>query len=235
MPQLLVSVRSAHEARQAVAGGASIIDVKEPSRGSLGRADLSVWREVRAAVSDAVPVSVALGELSEWLDPGVTSPPPSAWLGISYRKLGLAHSSADWRTDWSELRASLDEPDGPPWIAVAYADWQIAGAPDPDSVLEAALESSTIVGVLVDTWDKRHPSRFRSRVAFLDEADQAERTRDSPSPGASVWNRFRASYRWNLISSPCEARRVSVTIVKRRSTPVGLPSSQEPFDHIRRR
>ena len=41
-PQLLVSVRSAGEAVDALAGGCQILDVKDPSRGSLGRADDSV-------------------------------------------------------------------------------------------------------------------------------------------------------------------------------------------------
>ncbi|MGC1717590.1 MAG: (5-formylfuran-3-yl)methyl phosphate synthase, partial [Isosphaeraceae bacterium] len=44
--QLLVSVRSADEARTALARGASIIDIKEPDHGSLGLAPWSVWRDV---------------------------------------------------------------------------------------------------------------------------------------------------------------------------------------------
>ena len=39
LPALLVSVRDAAEAGNAVAGGAALIDVKEPARGALGRAD----------------------------------------------------------------------------------------------------------------------------------------------------------------------------------------------------
>ncbi|MBY0228781.1 MAG: (5-formylfuran-3-yl)methyl phosphate synthase, partial [Gemmataceae bacterium] len=37
MPGLIVSVRSADEARIALENGADLIDVKEPSRGALGR------------------------------------------------------------------------------------------------------------------------------------------------------------------------------------------------------
>ncbi|MGI9178650.1 MAG: (5-formylfuran-3-yl)methyl phosphate synthase, partial [Pirellulales bacterium] len=36
---LLVSVRSVEEAIEAVEGTAAIVDIKEPSRGPLGRAD----------------------------------------------------------------------------------------------------------------------------------------------------------------------------------------------------
>ena len=37
-----------------------------------------------------VPVSVALGELTDWLGPHSPVPPEGAWQGISFRKLGLA-------------------------------------------------------------------------------------------------------------------------------------------------
>jgi (5-formylfuran-3-yl)methyl phosphate synthase len=47
-PKLLVSVRNAHEARDALAGGCDILDVKEPANGSLGMADVGVIREVVA-------------------------------------------------------------------------------------------------------------------------------------------------------------------------------------------
>jgi uncharacterized protein (UPF0264 family) len=162
LPQLLVSVRSAHEARIAAAAGASVIDVKEPLRGPLGRADQAVWREVREAVPADVPVSVALGELSEWLAPNPPVLPPGTWDGLSYRKLGLAGAGPDWRSQWRDLRSRLEEPNVPAWIAVAYADWRHTGAPDPDSVLEEALESPEIAGVLVDTWDKRRRPSFDS-------------------------------------------------------------------------
>jgi uncharacterized protein (UPF0264 family) len=58
--QLLVSVRSADEARTALAGGASIIDVKEPDHGSPGQAPWSVWRDVHTVVSTAAPISSEL-------------------------------------------------------------------------------------------------------------------------------------------------------------------------------
>jgi (5-formylfuran-3-yl)methyl phosphate synthase len=150
----------------ALAGGASILDVKEPDHGSLGRAPFPIWRDVSAAIDSAAPISVALGELGEWVDPHSPIVPQDVWHGISYRKLGLARAEGDWRMDWRRLRSRLDERGGPGWIAVVYADWQEARAPAPDVVLDTALESSEIVGVLVDTWDKTHrlkmdPGRHR--------------------------------------------------------------------------
>jgi uncharacterized protein (UPF0264 family) len=150
---LLVSVRSAQEAEAALAGGAAVIDVKEPSRGPLGCADLRVWRAVRGAVPAHVPVSVALGELSDW--PHRQRLPAAGYDGIAFRKLGLARTGQDWRNAWAGLRAA--DPHGPEWIAVAYADYKSAGAPDPEAVLEAAIAAGC-AGILIDSWDKSQPS-----------------------------------------------------------------------------
>ena len=65
---LLVSVRSAAEALVAMAGGADLIDVKEPSRGSLGAVDPEVLSEICDAVGGRLPISAALGELAESVD-----------------------------------------------------------------------------------------------------------------------------------------------------------------------
>jgi uncharacterized protein (UPF0264 family) len=156
--QLLVSVRSAEEALLALRGGASIIDVKEPDQGALGRASCAVWRDVVAAVAAEASVSVALGELEEWL---AGSPPNLSeypWAGISFRKLGLAGARTDWKRSWRGLRTALDEPCSPSWIAVIYADWQAARSPRPAEVVAEAMASAAIIGVLIDTWDKSQPA-----------------------------------------------------------------------------
>lgn len=157
MAHLLVSVRSASEARTAARAGAAIIDVKEPDRGSLGRASPHAWREVRRTLPAGTPLSVALGELTEWIGAETPDVPADAWRGIAFRKLGLARVGDDWRAQWRDLRRRLESGRAPSWIAVAYADWRCAGAPHPDLVLEAAQEDPHIVGVLVDTWDKSLP------------------------------------------------------------------------------
>jgi uncharacterized protein (UPF0264 family) len=155
LASLLVSVRSAAEARAAVAGGAAVVDVKEPGRGPLGRADAAVWAEVRAAVPVETPVSVALGELPEWLGPdGGES--PIRFDGLAFRKLGLARAGPDWAEAWARLRRLWGP--GPPWVAVVYADWRRAGAPSPGRVLDAALDADDCAGVLFDTWDKASAS-----------------------------------------------------------------------------
>ena len=47
--RLLVSVRAAAEVAPALAGGADIIDAKEPARGSLGAVSPTRLREIAAA------------------------------------------------------------------------------------------------------------------------------------------------------------------------------------------
>ena len=61
--RLLVSVRNAEEARAALAGGAEIIDAKEPSRGALGAVDDRRAARDRRAVDGMRPVSAALGDV----------------------------------------------------------------------------------------------------------------------------------------------------------------------------
>jgi uncharacterized protein (UPF0264 family) len=178
--KLLVSVRSVIEAREAVAAGAAIVDIKEPRRGSLGRADDKVWAEVLGAVPHRVPVSVALGELNEWFapDPPAFAPWPPA--SVAFVKLGLSQARPDWRARWRTLRGQIAQVAVPipAWVAVIYTDWQRAGAPSPDEVLSEALEISECRGVLFDTWDKsvdsaidsswtKRADRIRSRGRFL--------------------------------------------------------------------
>ena len=63
--RLLVSVVSGEEARRAVAGGADIIDVKDPGEGALGAPAPRVLSEVVRVVGAGAPVSVALGDLPD--------------------------------------------------------------------------------------------------------------------------------------------------------------------------
>jgi uncharacterized protein (UPF0264 family) len=150
-PLLLISVRTPAEAREALAGGADVIDVKEPTRGPLGPADWTVINEI-AAISDgprAVPLSAALGELAEARRPESAAPLDRLWL----LKLGLAHESShpDWRERFSAATAAFA--DVAPVIPAAYADWQLAGSPPVDAVVDFAVELR-LPFLLIDTYAK---------------------------------------------------------------------------------
>ena len=155
--RLLVSVRSAAEVGPAVAGGADIVDAKEPTTGSLGAVSRRVMREIALGLPAGVPLSIALGEpktvaaleaamaLLHGLSPG-----PSR----AYVKIGLSAAG-----DGAErmLTALVDlasrTPLRPSVVAVAYADYVAAGAPAPEMVARIAAVSGAS-GVLLDTWGK---------------------------------------------------------------------------------
>jgi len=149
MTGLLVSVRDAAEAKIARAGGADIIDVKEPRRGALGPADTEIWSEIQAASGGRAVTSVALGELLH--DP--VEALATRAVGFRFAKIGLAgcHQTCDWVARWT--RAIRQLPPGTHAVPVAYADWPRAIAPSPSVALWLA-ERSLAKLLLIDTWDK---------------------------------------------------------------------------------
>lgn len=149
MTRLLVSVRSGVEAAAALRGGADVVDIKEPRRGSLGAADAITWQEVVSVVRGAVPLSAALGELTEAALPSRAA----ALQGVAFAKVGLAGAqrTADWRRAWEQVLDCL--PPETARVAVAYADWQRAAAPSPQEVVNTGATLGCRV-LLVDTWCK---------------------------------------------------------------------------------
>lgn len=168
---LLVSVRSADEASAALAGGADVIDVKEPSRGSLGAASSTTIADVVRAVAGRAPVTAAAGELIELLpqlEAGTCAPMPA---GVSLVKIGLAQCGRldNWPAAWQRAIAALRQPDRADHalpVAVVYADWRGASAPQPEEIHSRALAIGCRV-VLIDTWDK-------TRGALFDHCTAAE-------------------------------------------------------------
>lgn len=176
---LLVSVRDAAEAAEAVEGGADIIDVKEPRQGSLGRAEPAAAVAVARVVAARRPWTMACGELggqsggeasgqaggevgSEAAATGgaaISRHLDRVWsllvggaLPPAAVKIGLAGAAG---TDWRRRLLTIFEsfPFDSERVAVAYADWALARAPSPGEVIAAAagLGCSTL---LIDTFDK---------------------------------------------------------------------------------
>jgi uncharacterized protein (UPF0264 family) len=160
MAELLVSVRSVEEAAHALAGGAAIIDVKEPHLGSLGRADDAIITGVLNFVAGRRQVSAALGELCE--DSPAVSPPS----GLSFVKYGLANCgrTSDWRGLLLHRQTGL--PKTCQLVHVAYADWQCAQAPPLEEVAEFACRTPGSV-LLVDTHCKTPSSMTPDRRPTL--------------------------------------------------------------------
>src|SRR5256885_8033438 len=63
--RLLVSVRGSVEARAALAGGADVIDAKDPARGALGPVQRDRLAAIRRVGGAARPLSAALGDAAD--------------------------------------------------------------------------------------------------------------------------------------------------------------------------
>lgn len=122
-------------------------------------------------------LSMALGELIQWTpdDFAVCRDIPS---GIEFAKLGLAGCAgvSDWRLRWRQTIESLPPLCRP--VAVVYADWREAEAPDPQAIVTEAAANGCRA-LLIDTCRKdrgdvfSHFSSAELRRLF-DEAANAE-------------------------------------------------------------
>ena len=153
--RLLVSVVSPVEAERAVAGGADIVDVKDPGEGALGAPSPRVVSDVVRVVDGAAPVSVALGDLPDLPHTAALAARGAAECGASFVKVGL-RGVRDVDRAVAVMGAVVDAVgDRLAVIAAAYAD---AGALDPPALAPAWLpevvERTGIAGALVDTFVK---------------------------------------------------------------------------------
>jgi hypothetical protein len=169
--KLLVSVVSAQEARRALAGGADIIDVKDPSQGPLGAPSPRVLAEVVAEVGAAAPVSVALGDLPNMPHTAALAARAAALSGAAYVKAGLR--GVRTLDEAVALMRAIADAVQPPTavIAAAYAD---AAALDPAALapewLPDVVERAGIAGALIDTFVKDG----RGLYSWLSESELVE-------------------------------------------------------------
>jgi uncharacterized protein (UPF0264 family) len=153
--RLLVSVVSEQEARRALAGGADIIDVKDPNEGALGAPSPRVLSDVVREVGGRAPVSVALGDLPNLPHTAALAARGAALSGADFVKLGLR--GVEELDGAVTLVSAVAEAVGPQTavIAAAYAD---AEALDPPALAPTLLPElaarAAVSGVLVDTFVK---------------------------------------------------------------------------------
>jgi uncharacterized protein (UPF0264 family) len=162
LSQFLISVRNLDEAKIVARHPIGILDVKEPSRGSLGAANPCTLLEIADSIEPGLAKSFSAGELADWIDvskPGVVNSLQD-WYGKSvlsrYRfiKVGLANMlcRADWENDWHSLFRHLPGNLSP--VLVAYLDHTRCDAPGPAEIIKFASEQSTCQTILFDTHDK---------------------------------------------------------------------------------
>ena len=171
---LLVSVRCADEVAIAVDGGADIIDVKEPTHGSLGMATPETLATCATVVPEQLLWTVAGGELVENIESGFAAVQEVGGQGVACSRRSLKRLP-------DAVKFGLSQCEGTPWehvfqnvggqlpecvqvIPVAYADQQAASSPAVDTVLEAAARHGWET-VLVDTFDKLQSGSLLDLVA----------------------------------------------------------------------
>ncbi|MFN8202376.1 MAG: (5-formylfuran-3-yl)methyl phosphate synthase [Solirubrobacteraceae bacterium] len=179
--RLLVSVVDAREARTALAGGADIVDVKNPSEGSLGAPVPRTIADVRAAVPAAIPVSVALGDMPSLPGTAALAALGAATSGATYVKVGL------WGTSTEDAaiallratREALTSASAVSVIAAGYADAErLPGRPLAPHRLPHVARAAGVAGCLLDTGIKDGRGLFHwlsppTVLALVDEAHDA--------------------------------------------------------------
>jgi uncharacterized protein (UPF0264 family) len=149
--ELLVSVRDAAEAVAALAGGADIVDAKEPEAGALGAVRPQVLAAIRGVVPVGVPLSAAGGDIATTADLErslAAIEVPLGFVKLGFRGVGDA-GMAERLLSLAVQRAER-LPGRPAVIAVAYADWRRAGGPPPES-FPALIHRAGARGLLIDT------------------------------------------------------------------------------------
>jgi len=170
--RLLVSPMNLEEARAAMAGGADILDVKNPKEGSLGANFPWAIREVAKLAEGRVPVSATIGDLE--YKPGTASLAAlgAAVSGADYIKAGLLGvRTADQASDMlgSIVQAVKECDIQKRVVASAYSDFGRVGSISPMLLADVANSSGADV-IMVDTAIKDGKSTFE----FMTEPELSE-------------------------------------------------------------
>ena len=169
--QLLVSVRSAAEVGPALAGGADIIDAKEPDRGSLGAVAPDTLAEILERVPEDRVCSVALGDLATGEDVAravgsVRSARMTAGVYLKVGFAGVSSPAAVGRLLACAVTETARHAGAPRLVAVAYADQ--TGSLHPNDLARQAANAGA-AGVLLDT----HLKDGRGLFGFMAPAEVA--------------------------------------------------------------
>ncbi|MHB0980168.1 MAG: (5-formylfuran-3-yl)methyl phosphate synthase [Thermoleophilia bacterium] len=167
--QLLVSVVHEEEVAAAIAGGADIIDVKNPREGSLGANFPHVIRRVRELTPRDVPVSAAIGDAPNLPGMVALAAAGAATCGVQYVKVGLLgpREPRDALLLLTEVcRAAREQDPTVRIMATAYADAHRIGSFPPLDLPMVAAEAGAD-GCMLDTASK-------SGATLLSELGAAE-------------------------------------------------------------
>jgi uncharacterized protein (UPF0264 family) len=148
----MVSVRDEVEAAIAVAGGADIIDVKNPDEGSLGAHSPNVIRAIADSVPPEIPTSASIGDVPNLPGTVALAALGAALCGVRFVKVGLlgARTPKEAAGLLEAIQRAFAKATGPVGlVACAYADAAHVGSLDPLVLPEVAAPFAE--GCLIDT------------------------------------------------------------------------------------
>ncbi len=153
MLKLLISPIDEPEALEAIAGGADIIDVKNPKEGSLGANFPWVIKRIRQIASENIEVSCTLGDLPNLPGSASLAALGAASTGVNYVKGSLYHLETfdDSVYMMKNIARAVKAYDPSIKVAVTgYADAKRVGSIDPLTVPEIASRAGCDVA-MIDT------------------------------------------------------------------------------------
>jgi uncharacterized protein (UPF0264 family) len=158
--RLMISVVSESEAREALSGGADILDIKNPAEGSLGAQPPEVIRNIKLISMANISVSAAIGDMPNLPGTAALAALGAASCGVDFIKVGLYGSKNE--EDAEILLCKVQEAVRglkTSVIAAAYADFRRAGTMNPEYLPQIA-SAAGVKGCLVDTAIKDGNSLF---------------------------------------------------------------------------
>jgi len=151
--KLLISPQNVEEAIEAVAGGADIIDVKNPKEGPLGANFPWVIREIKQFISGGVELSCTLGEAPNLPGSMALAAFGAASLKVDYVKVGLSnvHTVQNAVGLLEGVVRAVRMCDSKIKVVVAgYGDYFRVNSIEPQFVVQAAFVAKADV-VMLDT------------------------------------------------------------------------------------
>ena len=149
--KLLVSPVDEEEALEAVAGGADIVDVKNPSEGALGAGFPWVIRRIRDIVPQRLEVSCTLGDLTNLPGSAALAALGAASTGVDYVKASLygvkTHAEAVYFMK-SVVRAVRMGGSNVKVVVAGFADAARIGCVDPTLVPSITHKAGAQVAML---------------------------------------------------------------------------------------
>lgn len=155
--KLLVSPRGVAGAKQAIAGGADIIDCKNPAEGSLGASFPWIVSEIVALVKAAgngVQASATTGDMPDLPGTAALAAAGLAGCGVDFVKVGVLGPNTRVKATAllaAVVRAAKNVNAGVHVVAAGYADHARLGTPVPPADLVAAAAAAGCDVVMVDT------------------------------------------------------------------------------------